>query len=126
MITVCYNYYNNKALFEQVKEVWKGYPNLLFVDDGSQDEPLEETDMLPGWQLYRINQDLKWNYGGARNVAMENTSSEVNLLLDLDHVPNPKLLRDLNKVKPKKGFINLIHRIKHESGEYKNLSLIHI
>ena len=119
MITVCYNYYNNKRLFEKIKEVWKDYPHLLFVDDGSKEEPLHSWDMLPGWQLYRINEDLTWNYNGARNVAMENTPSELNLLMDLDHVPNEELLRDLNNLPVKKGHLNFLFRVAHENGEYK-------
>ena len=121
MITVCYNYYENKELFEEVKDFWRktGYRDLLFVDDGSTKEPLTAEDMLPGWQLYRINEDLPFAYNLARNTAMRNTSSKLNLLLDLDHIPNTKLVNRMNSYPFKRKHLTLIHRIKYATGEYK-------
>ena len=125
MITVGYNYYNNRKLFEEIKDFWAihEYPHLLFVDDGSQDEPLTAEDMLPGWQLYRIEEDLPFAYNLARNTILRNTPSDWNLVLDLDHLPNSvlvnKLLSRSFEQRLKRKHLNLVHRIKHDSGEYK-------
>ena len=121
MITVGYNYYENKELFEEVKDHWLtlGYSNLLFVDDGSVEEPLAAEDMPEGWQLYRINEDLPFAYNLARNTIMRNTTTDWNLLLDLDHIPNEKLVRRMNGYKFKRKHLTLIHRLKHATGEYK-------
>lgn len=121
MITVCYNYYNNRELFEEVKAFWAKveYKHLLFVDDGSQDEPLTAGDMLEGWQLYRINEDLPFAYNLARNTAMRNTESGWNLLLDLDHIPNDKLVKRMNSYSFKRKHLTLVHRIKFVTAQYK-------
>ena len=65
MISLVYSYYNNKPLFEKVRNYYLEQGNsihIYFLDDGSKDEPLEADDMPSGWELYRIHQDLKWNY----------------------------------------------------------------
>lgn len=126
MITVGYNYYNNHELFDAVKEIWMrdDYPQVRIVwcDDGSQDEPLTAADMLPHWELYRIEEDLPFAYNLARNTIMRNIEGWA-LLLDLDHVPNSVLTKKLDsktfEQRLKRKHLNLIHRVKHATGEYK-------
>ena len=124
MITVGYNYYNNRELFEQVKHIWSQYPDIKIVwcDDGSQDEPLTAEDMLPSWELYRIEEDLPFAYNLARNTIMRNIDGWA-LLLDLDHIPNATLAKKLGsktfEKRLKREHLNLIHRIKYPTGEYK-------
>lgn len=80
----------NIVVFHPVKQT--------FVDDGSTQEPLTAEDMPEGWDLHRIEQDLKWNYNGARNLCMHVAPTDWVLCTDLDHLVTEPVLEDVDKL----------------------------
>lgn len=77
-------------------ETWTNYPaevrdamKIIVVDDCSP-EPAE--DVIPrslGVSLYRIDKDVPWNRGMARNLATKMAETEWVLHVDTDHVLPP-------------------------------------
>ena len=120
MITIAYLYYNNKELFNKVKHYYSQFDvpyKFIFIDDGSKDEPLEVTDMPIDWELYRIEQDLRWNYNGARNLCMTVAPTNWVFCIDLDHVITEKLLFDLPElIKNNKNTLYRFNRLHMKSG----------
>ena len=121
MITINYLYYNNHELFNRVRDYfWNRDYQLLFVDDGSQREPLDPSMLRNDWRLVRVNEDLPWSYNVARNVAMKNVDTPWALCMDLDHVPNEELLSNMKSALSRcdRRKLNLISRVKY-TGELK-------
>lgn len=65
---------------------------LIVVDDGSPIAPaapicrgfLLALDRLASFQLFRIDVDVRWNWLAARNVGVNHSHTEWNLLTDID------------------------------------------
>ena len=88
-------YYRNPTMLGfQIRE-WEKYPpevELVLVDDGSP-EPAEAVlrekatpELLKRVKLYRIEDDIPWNRGGARNLGAHVAESPWILHVDIDHV----------------------------------------
>lgn len=93
--TLCFSYYRQpKMLAEQIK-AWEAYPEsvkLILVDDGSP-EPAENVlrecasySLRSRMDLYRIETDIHWNRGEARNIGAHHARTSWILMADLDHV----------------------------------------
>lgn len=91
-------YYDQPAMLRKQVEVWHTYPKwtwkfleLILVDDGSPNHPAFDVLMeqpLPPFlvQLYRIQEDIPWNHGGARNLAFDRMGEGWAVLTDIDHI----------------------------------------
>ncbi len=95
-VTFIYPYYNNAAFLRTQLEHWGQFPQDLrvhlkavIVDDGS---PQPAADVLPGLQLpfpvrlFRIQEDRRWNWLAARNLAAHHADEGWLLLTDMDHM----------------------------------------
>lgn len=103
-ITVILPYYDQpEMLREQLRNYGcytdhtRKYLKLLVVDDGS---PRAAIDVMRytnhiaaftdwGAELYRIQQDVPWNRGEARNIGAKHAGAPWILQLDLDHILPP-------------------------------------
>lgn len=99
MITLIVPYYrNSKMLIEQARE-WIKYPQdyqIILVDDGSPEQAVDVIrDNFAGEDMhklfertkaYRINEDIPWNRGGARNLGVHMAETEWIVHIDIDHL----------------------------------------
>lgn len=105
-LTIITTYYNEPDLLskfiEQYTRFKKTYNNLklIVVDDGSLEHPaLDSYDwtLVKDVMLYRVDEDLGFNSHGARNLAMTETTTEWNMLVDVDNVININTFDVLSK-----------------------------
>lgn len=105
-VTIVMAYYMNpKTLLRHVAE-WHGFSDeiranlsAIIVDDCSPESPAVQvlTDLPQPFpiKLYRIEEDLRWNWIAARNVAMKEASEGWHLTTDIDHFVDEKFGRSL-------------------------------
>lgn len=91
-------YYDAPEMLMKHLEYWQLYPewvaeclNVVLIDDGSPKCPASTVlDAVGGppfpIELYRIEEDIPWNHGGARNLAFTQMQEGWALLTDIDHV----------------------------------------
>ena len=90
MLTYITTYCDNPEYLEQVLDTLQQCPDerlkLIVVDDCSDVSPIELINARSDSRisLYRITEDLGFNSHGARNLAMKETTTEWNLLVDID------------------------------------------
>ena len=92
--------------------------HFVVVDDGS---PL--TYDIPAFNLnitwLRINEDIRWNQSGARNLGATYAKSDKILLTDLDHEFPEETLRAMIAAKPCGRNIYKIYRRNTENGKLR-------
>jgi hypothetical protein len=97
-ITITMPYYDQPKMLEAQIENWKRYPSwgwghlkLIVVDDGSPNHPAEKVFKINSHppfpvEVYRIQEDIPWNHGGARNLAFHQADPGWCVLTDMDHM----------------------------------------
>jgi hypothetical protein len=108
VLTLAHNYYENAGMLARHIENWRSYDpavlgrvRFLVMDDGSPSAPalpvVRETGAGLPITVYRIKEDIPWNWDGARNLAMHVAETEWVWLLDSDrlveHVQAARALR---------------------------------
>lgn len=105
-VTLVYAYYMNKNTLCRHIETWHALPDELksnlraiIVDDGSPERPAIEAlaDVAHPFpiKLFRIEEDRRWNWIAARNIAMHEAGDGFHLITDIDHFVDEKLARSL-------------------------------
>ncbi len=96
--TITFPYYEAPEMLAHQLAVMKKYPEwsweylrLIVVDDGSPINPAEKVFLTHSHppcpvELYRIQEDIPWNHGGARNLAFDRMKEGWAVLTDIDHV----------------------------------------
>lgn len=96
-LTYITTYYDDKTrseaalldrLLKQIKEYNSSNLKLIIVDDSSPGIPAKDVvkDYInPNISLFRVKEDIGFNSHGARNLAMTYTTTEWNLLVDIDY-----------------------------------------
>ena len=81
-------------LAKQLNE-WQSYPSeirLIVVDDGSPEPALPivaqraDRSMRERLEVYRVQVDIPWNRGGARNLGARMARTEWIMHVDIDHI----------------------------------------
>jgi len=97
MLTLAFNYYDNPTMLAVHIEAWRRYPEgfrFLIVDDGSPNGPALPVVEKHGRDLpiavYRVMENIPWNWDGARNLAMTVAKTEWVWLLDMDRLVEPE------------------------------------
>ena len=94
-ITLILPYYENPVfLNDQLKHLATlsaGNLSVIVVDDGSPKYPAKDTygngiNSTPWLRIFRIEQDIRWNWLAARNIGVKEAQTEWILLTDMDHV----------------------------------------
>lgn len=108
-VTLIVPFYRNISMLERQVEEWNHYPEgikVICVDDGSPEAALPiiterafgrrhlaEPNRYPipflreaPLNLYRIEKDIPWNRGGARNLGAHVATTEWILPVDVDHI----------------------------------------
>lgn len=106
-LTVAYLYYMNSVELQKQAEFWMTWPQktrdavaVVIIDDGSPNKKarLEVASMVFDFidiTVIEICQDVDWNIGGARNLAMHFANTEFVLLMDIDLVVQSSTLDSL-------------------------------
>lgn len=88
-VTLVVPYYQNELFLETQAAVWRTYPkgvSIMVVDDGSP-KPAKLPIGLDGIaRLFRIEQDVPWNWLAARNIGAHHANDGWLLMTDMDHV----------------------------------------
>ena len=104
-ITIAMPYYEAPEMLRVHLDYWRRYPewmaeflSVVLVDDGSPNHPaervLKESDLpLFPIQLYRVQENIPWNHGGARNLTMHCVpkkgwvvTTDIDLVLDSENI----------------------------------------
>ena len=90
-LTIGYIYYCNREALSRHTAAWSAFPKhlrekifFLIVDDGSPRAAALPSDVPLRIAIIRIEQDIPWNIGGARNLIMATAPSEHVVLMDMD------------------------------------------
>ena len=90
-ITLSLSYYNDFEHLRQHLEQWKAYKDKIefqIIDDGSKEKLVDKIDIDLFLELnisiYRINQDIKWNIPGVRNLGAVACTTKWILFCDMD------------------------------------------
>ena len=90
-MTIGVLYYESPLMLKKQIEFWRNYPNglkYIVIDDGSPTKPakdvLRNTDL--DIELYRIEENIPWNIGGARNLLFTVCEDDWVLMMDIDHL----------------------------------------
>lgn len=115
LITMIVPTYNQPGMLRKQFETWADYSDaaraafhFTVVDDCSQ-QPVEiHPGGWPDVSLYRIDEDVPWNRGMARNLGTKMATTPWVLHVDTDHVLPPgsaqELARTVNKLDPKRWY----------------------
>lgn len=90
-VTLIVPYYECPTFFARQLETWHGYRadlranlRVIVVDDGSPTHPA--SNVPKDVRLFRIEQNLRWNWIAARNIGANHAPEGWLLLTDMDHV----------------------------------------
>lgn len=93
--TLIIPYYRNVEMLKEHIKHWEGYPHavkIILVDDGSpetaEDVVLEHAspDLVRRVRIARIDVDIPWNRGGARNLGATLADTQWIVHIDIDHL----------------------------------------
>lgn len=131
--TVIHPYYEGAAAIATHFGCWAEYPpeflenlQLIFVDDGSPTQPLEKA--LPkktniDLSAFKIDIDIPWNDGGARNLGAHFAKADWMIMLDLDkRLPVEEMRKLWNMKLDPKCFYKFFHA--GPKGSYANQIII--
>jgi hypothetical protein len=94
-LTIIVPFYRNISMLAEQVRTWNEYPDgfeFVVVDDGSPELAapiiLENGSerLAPRLSLYRIDVDIPWNRGGARNLGAQEAKTKWIMHVDVDHV----------------------------------------
>lgn len=104
--TLIVPYYRNVEMLKEHIKHWEEYPNearIIVVDDGSPEDAqsilLEHAspELLRRLRLLRVDVDIPWNRGGARNLGATVADTHWIVHIDIDHVLTAEQARALLK-----------------------------
>lgn len=87
--------------------------DFIFIDDCSPLPVLIPSDCNLNIRLYRINEDIRWNQPGARNLGAVFAKTDYILMTDLDHRVSEKTFEYLLKKNFWKNRVYLFRRKDH-------------
>lgn len=118
-VTLVLPFYQNHGFLEQQIAVWRAYPSdvreslsVIVVDDGSP-QPAQGRSDVPFLRLFRIEQDVRWNWLAARNIGAHHAAPGWLLLTDMDHVVPTETLRALMHGSHDPSTVYVFHRREH-------------
>lgn len=90
--TIITTYYNDKQLLEEfiydfnIINQKHQHLKLIVIDDGSTINPADQfCKKQDNFELYKITKDLGFNSHGARNLGVVQSTTDWNLLIDVDY-----------------------------------------
>lgn len=105
-ITLAIPYYDNPKMLSHHFGYWQDYPKdiadkilVILIDDGSPKYPVK--DVIKGHKLpfeikvYRIKQNIPWNFPGVRNLAFTVAPDGWVFSTDIDHIIPAESMKNL-------------------------------
>jgi len=134
-LTIAMAVFGQPMMLAKQLDTIRGYPDgvlerlRVFIVDDHGAPPVDETQikelalLVKEARLYRVDDDIKWNQGGARNLAMQEAGGWV-AMLDPDMVLDSEVIQKiLAAVSKMKQGSNLRFLLKHvRTGEMDNTS----
>ncbi len=127
MITVVIPYYRNPKMLQFQIENWLTWDDFILdrvkfiiVDDGSP-EPLElEPGNTLNIKVARIEENIPWNFSGAKNLGVHLCTTEWFLLHDIDYVFDREAMRGVIQLdRSNKERFFRFRCVMHNSGKLK-------
>ncbi len=88
-ITLIIPYFDQPMMLQKQLDVVATYPNewrVIIVDDHSVKPAEEIVKMTDRVELYRVDEDVKWNRSMARNLGAQQAKTEWIMQVDTDHI----------------------------------------
>jgi glycosyltransferase involved in cell wall biosynthesis len=111
-LTLIVPFYRNVKMLERQVQEWNLYPpglEVVCIDDGSPEPaaPILDEGLAAGMRnhvrLYRIDVDIPWNRGGARNLGANKAATDWIVQVDIDHVLPADAAAKLLELEPDPG-----------------------
>jgi glycosyl transferase family 2 len=99
VLTLIKPFYRNCAMLAEQVRNWNAFPSdvrVILVDDGSPEPayPIVKenatAELMGRLELYRIDVDIPWNRGGARNLGTQQANTDWIVHADIDHMLRPE------------------------------------
>lgn len=116
-LTLLYTYYGQKERIAGILKEKHPKTRVVIVDDCSP-EPLGK---IKGVDVYQIEDDIKWNQPGARNLGFQESEGWI-VCADIDHLITKENVEDILKLNKEKGTVYYLGR---EDNNSWNVYLIH-
>jgi len=104
LISIISAYYNSVHMLQRQLDMWNSYPKgireqieFIVVDDGSP-LPAKIDDCNLNLSLYRIEENIPWNFGGSKNLGAVVCSTDWFLIQDIDYVLDAENMEKMLKV----------------------------
>lgn len=104
-VTLIMPYYENPGMLLKHQEWWGCYTqelrcrlHVIVVDDCSPNNPalpVFEDPGLASYRLYRLKEDIRWNWLACRNLAAKHMEKGWGLFTDIDHLLPQATLNNL-------------------------------
>lgn len=94
-LTLIVPYYRNVGMLRRQLAEWENYPTgikIILVDDGSPEHAAPTVDerasaaLRERLRVYRVDVDIPWNRGGARNLGAHVAQTDFLVHIDIDHL----------------------------------------
>jgi predicted glycosyltransferase involved in capsule biosynthesis len=118
-LTILYTYFGQKEMIPQILAEKHPDTKIVIIDDCSP-EPLARAK---GINIYRIDDNIEWNQGGARNLGFHVAKGWI-VYADIDHLISQQTQAELLKIKKKKGTVYFLGR-NSDSKKVLSVYLIH-
>lgn len=132
MFNIIHTYYNEESFLRKHLEKYKKCNNyfnkIIIVDDASRKKAAPiVAEYNISIDLYRVLYDIGFNSHGCRNLAMDKTDSDWNLLIDIDWDIDIETISDIHKaIEENKLNSNTVYTFTDQQGrEAINTLLIH-
>lgn len=113
-------YFNQKSAdpLYSMLETYSGYSHqirksiqFVLIDDCSTIPVKLPTDLPLNYQLLRVQQDIPWNNGGARNLGVVHARTSKILLTDIEQIFPEKLLKKILEHRERKSVFYKFKRV---------------
>ena len=114
-LTYIVQFYLEDNFYDPIKELITIYSSyreevlnkihFVFVDDGSKSPIKIDENVNLNYTLVRINENIKWNQGGARNLGVQYAKSDKIIVTDLDIIFPENLFESLLYFHPPRNSI---------------------
>jgi predicted glycosyltransferase involved in capsule biosynthesis len=104
-LTVLYTYFGQKEMIPRILDEKQLGVRVVIIDDCSP-IPLGK---IRGADVYRIDDDIKWNQGGAKNLGFHVSAGWV-LYSDIDHLVSRRMQEKILKMDKEKGTVYFLGR----------------
>lgn len=134
-MTLVFIYYENPRMLRRQIECWNSYadlpspPRIILVDDASPKFPakdvLKNNPVRVPFELHRIEQDIPWNFSGARNLGCRYADGWIHVS-DMDTLIYAEDLKLLTQLATDEKCFYLTRRMLIPTGALMNATVVNL